>query len=79
MLQIVSAIKTLWSYRLPALILLTLVTGAMLYHRGYSSGVEDVKVKTVSSAIKVRETQNEIRNNRPDTHGLIERLRDGTF
>lgn len=49
------------------------------YWSGYSDGKEKQRTVTIEKIVQVKEKQREIRNNRPDAIGVVNRLRDGSF
>lgn len=53
------------------------------YAAGHWFGMEEGKSKqktiTIEKIVQVKEKQREIRNNRPDAIGVIDRLRSGSF
>lgn len=57
-----------------------------VYAKGYSSGKDKCETAqerankaSTDEAIQIRNNQNEIRNNRPDTDALVNSLLDGSF
>lgn len=69
----------LWKYRKLVLILALIGLNGLSYWKGVSDGKEAVRLKNTETVLTIREELNEIRNNRPDSSGVIGRLRDGTF
>lgn len=61
-----------------AAILLSAWSG-YLYLKGRSDCVNAQALKSMTATIETREAMNEIRNNRVDTAGLVDRLHKGTF
>lgn len=52
---------------------------ALIYHRGSTAGRDAVVKESVKHSVAIREVQNEIRNARPDTDGLVKRMRSHDF
>jgi hypothetical protein len=50
-----------------------------LYWKGGSDKEDRIELNAVKAAVTVREKQNEIRDHRPDTEQLVDRLLRGTF
>lgn len=61
----------------------TVLSGVLGYGWGFMDGKavekKNNRIITLEKVVTIREKQNEIRNNRPDTVSLVKRLRDGSF
>ena len=62
-----------------ALVLLFSMVFGYGYYKGYGHAKRAIEAKTITKVVTIQERKNEIRNNRPDTIGLINRLREGKF
>lgn len=54
-----------------------LIGGAWVH--GYMKGSAHERVKVITQTVKVMEKRNEIASKRPDSSGVIKRLREGSF
>lgn len=60
--------------------LIALIIGVTIgYLSGYSDGKQKQRTITIEKIVQVKEKQREIRNNRPDALGVIDRLQSGSF
>lgn len=69
---------------LKGLMILAALAGIYVgYHIGYWArdieGDPKAALKSISTDIKIKEKQDEIRNNRPERDAVIKRLRAGTY
>lgn len=72
-------LQTLWAWRFTILIGAVLAAAAFIDQRGYTRCEKNIEVAALRSETTTRKALNEVRNNRPDTAPLIERLQRGDF
>lgn len=79
-MKMTSLLPAEWKlYLLGAAVVVALAGVGYIYHKGSVAGSKAVIERSLTKAVKIREVQNEIRNARPDTDGLIDRLRSHDF
>lgn len=61
------------------IVLALLALGTYLYHKGGSAKETAVVIETAETVQTVVESNNEIRNRRPDRAGVIDSLQRGSF
>lgn len=66
---------------LPYILIGSIVLSALgyVYWKGRTDKANAIKIETLEETVEDQESLNEIRNNRPDTSGLIDSLYSGTF
>lgn len=49
------------------------------YIEGFNDGKQNIEYKTLTKTVAIKDKMDEIRNNKPDSTGVVKRLLDGSF
>lgn len=67
------------TYAYIAAVLAVIALLGFTYYKGKSHEKTEAALESANTVMTIRKKQNEIRNHRPDTDALFERLHSGTF